>query len=156
MNDFQEKFNEIVNRHGYIVRVNLVESRLTVDYAGQKTTSYLVWSDDHGWYLEYNGKEIISLKVYIVRLYILLDIYRQCRRLGISYDVVRFYDYLGGISDLLTILPLQLTEEEKSKELLLNNVVMSVIQGKPANSFEDSLEVQFLLHEYLQLKGLLL
>lgn len=168
MNKF---LDELIERHKYVVRVtkDINEGVLDVNYAEKLETSYtfsqLGGPISYFWYLnvsEVNAEsswleECVFLPTYLVRLYVLCDIYRTCNRLDISTDTIRFYATDGGYTDLLQLLPVDLDKDGADREKLLNAYMVQVMFDRERlHEFDAELEKVGLLHSFNILKGLLI
>jgi len=157
----QEQFTlDIITRNEYLVRVDDRGSELLeVDYAGKLRTSYQYYEDDsfgiHYQNISIRKEEWIEMPYRIFRLYVLLDIYRQCRKLSLPYSIVWFFDSTGERSDLLTLWSLNLDENETATEKKFNHYIQQFIGGELLDKFDDELEKDGLIHEFNILKGLL-
>lgn len=158
----QEQFTlDVITRNEFIVRVDGKDTdELRVDYAGKLKTDYSYYSEDTYGIRYQNSsaqtQEFIDLPYYLLRLYVLLDIYRQCRRLSLPYSAVWFFRENGERSDLKDLWQLNLSDNERENEKRFNGYVRELFEGEPLNKFDNDLETDSLLHQFTILKGLLL
>ncbi len=159
-----EKFiDDLLQRNGYIVRVSGLPSELliSIDFAGQLTTSYEIFQDGDidGFHYEnntLNTEQYVSLPRWILRLYILCDIYLQCKLSNLPDTIVRFFTAEGEKTDLLSLLPLELTLEETKREKMLNDIILKIFRDRSlVHSFDQKLEELSLSKTFNLLKGLL-
>lgn len=152
---------DFLTQHEYLVKVTLVDdSYLRVNYLGECKTDYIVYDDDHTGviYQDTTGEdgEAIDLPRPVLRLYVLCDIYRQCRTLGVSNSVVRFYNKDGAATDLVSLLPIELDEDEAKAERLLQKYVEACYTNmEKADKMLTTLAKEQILHQALLLKGLI-
>lgn len=162
MNNDELFLEDLLNRNDFLVKVVLLdENILAVDYAGKKQVIYsLQFNDDDIIYINYKYNDITEIFILhwsIVRLFILMDIHKECRRLGLPDNILRFYSKEEKKSTLMDILPLELSQQELINEKLLNNA-MERAYNKPdmINRMDDKLEKMGLLKQFTLLKGLLI
>lgn len=164
-----ELLEELINKHNYVVKVSLSENDLyevLVDFAGLKTASYRVVVDEEGevYGMVYRSslmsdeiEEYLPLSRSIVRLYILCDIFRQCRQLELSHEIVRFYSSSGEKVEFTDLLKINLDEQELSIELTLEEVMSAVLNGNVAVvDLNNDLEANGILQTFNIFKGLIL
>lgn len=158
VNDFQAKLDEVIDKFGYKVSVLRTDDNIFVNYAAQKEVVYNLAIGDNLSSIEYSVEdieetEIIWLPNYLIRLYILLSIYQQCRLGGFAYEIIRY----EGTPDLLTMLPMELSADEQDYELALNECASQILNDRaPMNSFDKKLEKVGLYNSFVLIKGLLL
>ncbi len=150
---------DVLSRNDYLVSVDYVdEDTLRVSYAEKLVTEYTKIVEDFCGLSYRNSsaqtEEVIYLSYHLLRLYVLLDIYRQCRRLSLPYSAVWFFrDNVR--SDLLELWPLNLGEVEVTLEKRYNHYVGELLGGESLGKFDTELEQDGYLHEFTLLKGLL-
>lgn len=169
---------EIIEKHNFIVHVNTDSDDplcVMVDFAGRKQAYYRIVADEEGdiygvayWSSimaptinpetneEVGVEEFIPMNRMIIRLYILCDIYRQCREMELSHEIVRFYSVEGDKIEFMDLLDTQLddaeVEIEQMLEMFLHKVLNKNISIKELNV---SLENSGLLHDFNLLRGTL-
>ncbi len=165
MSDDENFLEDLLRRNDFLVKVVLLDTgMLAVDYTANKQVIYSVLAEEkssnseiiYNIKYEYNGvAEEFVLSGPVVRLFILMDIYKECRRLGLPNSIVRIYNKEGAISTLMDILPLELSPGETKQEKILNSA-MERVYNKPEmiNQLDDKLEKAGLLKSFTLLKGL--
>lgn len=154
---------DLLIRNDFLVKVVLLdENVLAVDFAGKKQVTYSVLAEEKSsnydvTFKGYGITEEFVLSGTIVRLFILMDIYQQARRLGLPDVIVRFYSKEKIQTSFIDILPLDLTQKEIDNEKKLNSA-MERAYAKPdlINEMDCKLEKIGLLKQFTLLKGLLL
>lgn len=152
----QDLLEELIEKHNYIVKVTLEdENFLTVNYAGKKTETYEIFEIEQAWWLRINEEVVVS-KTFVIRLYILLNIYFNCRKLKLPYLIVRYYNE-DKVENLVNLVSLDLDEQETEREILLHDVAFSVLEEpERIHEFDDELEKLGMLQSFNVLKGLLI
>jgi len=113
-----------------------------------------------------NHSELVGLPIYLIRLYILLDVFRICRKLNLSYNLIRFLNEKGERDNYINIFPRKYDNPENEKRefsidvctnKFLNSTEMELEDRlKILKGDDDNLEKFGLLHSFSILKGLLL
>lgn len=170
---------ELINKHNFIVRVNPYPNddlTIMVDFAGRKQAYYRVIADEEGeiygigyWSNvmaliedeetgeQYQTEEIIFVPKTAVRLYILSDIYRQCRTMDLSSEIVRFYNKENKTVVFAELLSLPLNEEDIEVEQALESCLDAVLNKSiPILTLIEALEKDGLLHQFNFLKATLI
>lgn len=160
-NEIENKINELINKHNYKVTAALDENEdLKVDFAGRETVTYHIVQDEqsevYGVAIEYSGtEEFIPLKAVLTRLFIIADIFRRCRRLDISPNVIRYYKE-GNEVKFVDLVQVQLTKDDQQLEITLDGYIEKILAGKPIDYFDDKVAKLGMLYNFSLLKGLLL
>lgn len=169
MNNDESFLEDLLQRNDFLVKVVLLDTGvLAVDYAANKQVVYQIEPveinkgdevNHYLWNVQYECNGIVEefvLSGPVVRLFILMDIFQQCRRLNLPDTIVRFYTKEKKQATFMDILPLDLSEEEIKKEKLLNQA-MERAYNKPQmiNQMDAKLEKMGLLKQFSLLKGLL-
>jgi hypothetical protein len=154
---------ELITRNGFIVKVNLVEEeepecdfKLEVDYAGKKNEVYELFLSPEfpETLLTING-EPLTLRNCMTRLYILCNIYLQCRKLKLPYTIIRFYKS-GKQSELIDLLSIEMNEVDQQAEMDLHEAMISILENNSAiHSFDETFGKLGLEQQFNLLKGLL-
>ena len=145
MDDFVE---ELLKRHNYIINLSSENNTITVDYSGKLKTQY-IWCDGG---LVKNQKDSIPLNNRLVRLYLLFDIYRECKKLGLPKDIIRTPEN----KPLTELIPLTLDEEDGKNETKLHEMTFELLKdNKNFNRFDDDAEELGILPDLNILKGLI-
>ncbi len=160
MNDF---IHHIMEKHNFVVKVSLREENvLNVDFAGKLPITYRIFQISTDPPLlsnitcEYRGHmECLPINSYLIRLYVLCDIHRTCRKLRLPYNIIRYYKGDELVTNLVDLLPISMTEEDTKTEHLFNNIITDIYANKKFNKFDVKLEEFGLLHSFNLLKGLL-
>lgn len=154
----EQLFEDVIEKHNYIVKVEFLDSdreeavKLKVNYADLKEEIYTCEKDSI--LMTIDGEEIF-LPVSVMRLYVLANIYLQCRKLNLPYSIVRFYKG-GEKTNLISLLPLTFNELDVANELDLHDIMIKVLEkNKLLHSFDDELAGLGLLQKFNLLKGLL-
>lgn len=159
---------EIILKHNFIVKISLDPNDslcVMVDFAGKKRAYYRVvvdeedniygiayWSD-----LMNDEEEYIPLKATSIHLYILCDIYRQCREMEFPYEIVKFYDNENNLVEFMNLLQLKLEEYELNIMKILEKCIKKVLEEEvPIKLLTELLEKERILHEFNILSGLLI
>lgn len=168
-NQSEALLEELILKHNFIVQVSPSdedETMLIVTFAGRKNVYYRLVIDEEGEiygiaYARISENDSEAIEEYIpmmkstIRLFILLDIYRQCRELGLSLEIVRFIKG-ENITDLVNILPISMDEYEQKDEKILNEAIELIMGGNVVISqLNEKLEQCGLLMNFHLLKGLL-
>ncbi len=160
LNEKDQFLHDVLTRNDFIVRcTGIAEGSIEVSYAGKFNTLYELYSEDtYGiHYVDVTNKveEWIDLPFYLLRLYVLADIYRETRLQKLPYGSVWFFDSEGTRKDLNELLPLHLEEEELATELQFHGYMQKIYSGVPLGEFDEQLSKDGLLHTFCILKGLL-
>lgn len=170
---------ELIEKHNFIVRVSLdPDDDLTVmvDFAGRKQAYYRVIMDEEGevygigyWSSvmipvedeetgeKYATEEMVFVPKTAVRLYILGDIYRQCRELDLSTEIVRFYNKEDEPVNFSELLTLPLNEQDIEVEQVLESCLDAILNKSiPTSTLTEALEKDGLLHQFNFLKATLI
>lgn len=150
----QALLEKLIEKHNYVVRVTLdQENFLRADFVGKKENTY--WCQPL-YLLEIND-EAIFLQTYMIRMYILLHIYKECRKLQLPYDIVRYYKDGKKVEGLTNLINIALTQEELDREIVLHDIAFSILEDPESlNELEESLEDSGILQNFNLIKGLLI
>lgn len=168
MNEIDQLTEAIMEKHNFIVRGTLAEDdeyTVNVDFAGRKQATYRVVVDEEGeiYGVTYNSsimlpeqEEFIPLDRTLVRLYILCEIYRQCRHLELPMEIVRFYSPEGDKVEFMELLDVPLTDEEIEIEKVLDQCLSGILnEDVDIEEMYDALEKDCLLNNFNILKSTL-
>jgi hypothetical protein len=171
--------NEIIEKHGFIVRITTEKDDpfwVLVNFAGLKQVYYRIVCDEEGdiYGIGYwsslmetsedpdtketlTSEEFIPMNKTVIRLYILCDIFRQCREMSLSYEIIRSYNEDDEVVEFMDLIPLEMSEEEVNEEMTLDECVSRIISNDiPIGELTEALEKGCLLQNFNILKGTLI
>ena len=149
-----ETFEAILEKTNFIVKAVLEENFLKVNYADRKDETYEVDLESSIITVE---NESIFLPAFAVRLYLLLNIYLNCRLLDLPYHIVRFYEGETKKDGLVDLINPELSEEESKLEVVLHDAAIKILEGVAnPHDLDDDLSSFGVLHTFNLMKGLLI
>lgn len=148
-NQTDDLLENLITKHNFMVKVSLCDDDplcVDVDFAGQKKCYYRIITDEDGniYGLAYSsslmlsgrdegdlvGEEFIPLNPSVIRTYIICDIFRQCRKLDLPYDIVCYFTSLGERVEFTKLLELKLDESDRESEQVLEGCMSLLLNGE--------------------------
>lgn len=158
--DDQNFLEELLERNNFVVKVYEENTNeLKVDYASMKEEKYEIFPLEPatGEIVVFINNEKITLPNYIVRLYVLCHIFFQCRKLKLSYNIVKFFNKDNEKTTLIKLFPFEFSEEEAAMEIQLNEITLEILKDNTkVHIFDDLLVKTGMLQTFNLLKGLLI
>ncbi len=165
-----EFIDELLVRNEYYVNIEKFPDEklitINVNYQGKEFEGYnIAYSGDNEFCavqyyhntLDENCKyELFYLPTYAVRIFIFMHIMKRLNEKQLDYNCIRFFDEKQNrVEKLNSLIPNPISEEDKKKELTLDEIIAVYLIKKFKDEVDAELKELGMFHVFYMLKGLI-